>query len=108
VRCDYYYIRFFSIRMCRDLLKPVHKRAIEWAHAKGIVARLHSCGGVNPFIPELIDIGLDGLNPLEVKGGMDPIQIKRDYGDDLLLHGGINSIELTGPMQQTVSCPPYR
>jgi uroporphyrinogen decarboxylase len=67
-------------------------RAIDWAHAKGIAASLHSCGDVNPFIPELIEIGLDGLNPLEVKAGMDPVQIKRDYGDDLLLHGGINAV----------------
>ena len=84
--------QFFSIPMYRELLKPVHRRAIEWAHAKGIVARLHSCGDVNPFIPELIEIGLDGLNPLEVKAGMDTVQIKHDYGDDLLLHGGINAV----------------
>jgi len=78
--------------MYSELSKPVHKRAIEWAHARGIVARLHSCGAANPSIPELIEIGLDGLNPLEVKSGMDPVQIKRDYGDGLLLHGGINAV----------------
>jgi uroporphyrinogen decarboxylase len=70
----------------------VHKRAVDWAHARGIVAELHSCGDVRPFIPELIDIGMDGLNPLEVKAGTDPVHIKRDYGDDLLLHGGINAV----------------
>ncbi|MCZ7545848.1 MAG: hypothetical protein M5R40_21040 [Anaerolineae bacterium] len=70
----------------------MHKRAIDWAHAKGIKARLHSCGDVNPFLPELIEIGLDGLNPLEVKAGMDPIHVKRTYGDQLLLHGGINAV----------------
>lgn len=84
--------QFFSVDMYRDLLKPVHKRAIEWAHAKGIVAHLHSCGNVNPLVPELIDIGLDGLNPLEVKAGMDPVHVKRTYGDALLLHGGINAV----------------
>ena len=88
----YKYNQFFSLDTYRALLKPVHKRAIDWAHAKGIVAHLHSCGDVNPFIPELIEIGLDGLNPLEVKAGMDPVQIVRDYGDDLLLHGGINAV----------------
>ena len=92
MHCDYHYNQFFSLKTYRELVKPVHKRAIEWAHAKGIKTRLHSCGNVNPFIPELIEIGLDGLNPLEVKAGMDPIQIKRDYGDDLLLHGGINAV----------------
>jgi uroporphyrinogen decarboxylase len=88
----YKYNQFFSLKTYRDLLKPVHKRAVDWAHEKGIVASIHSCGDVNPFVPELVDIGMDGLNPLEVKAGMDPVQIKRDYGDDLLIHGGINAV----------------
>lgn len=83
--------QFFSLDMYRELLKPFHKRAIDWAHAKGVKARLHSCGNINPFIPELIEIGLDALNPLEVKAGMDPIHIKKTYGDRLVLHGGINA-----------------
>jgi uroporphyrinogen decarboxylase len=81
----YKHNQFFSLRMYRDLVKPVHRRAIEWAHAKGIKAILHSCGDVNPFLPEFIEMGLDGLNPLEVKAGMDPIAIKRAYGDKLLI-----------------------
>jgi uroporphyrinogen decarboxylase len=88
----YKYNQFFSIETYRELVKPVHKRAIEWAHAKGVKAHLHSCGDVNPFIPEWIEIGLDGLNPLEVKAGMDPVQVKKSYGDRLLLHGGINAV----------------
>lgn len=84
--------QFFSVGMYRDLLKPAHKRAIGWAHAHGIPARLHSCGDIRPLIPELLDIGLDGLNPLEVKAGMDPVEIKRRYGDKLLLHGGVNAV----------------
>jgi uroporphyrinogen decarboxylase len=83
---------FFSVDMYRDILKPVQKRAIEWAHAKGIVAHLHSCGNINALVPELLDIGLDALNPLEVKAGMDPAHLKRTYGDRLVLHGGINAM----------------
>ena len=87
--------QFFSVRTYREVLKPVHRRAVEWAHAKGIPAELHSCGDIRPLIPELVDIGLDGLNPLEVKAGMDPIEIKREYGDDLVLHGGMNAVLYT-------------
>lgn len=83
---------FFSTAMYRELLKPFHKRAVEWAHARGIKARLHSCGNINPLIPDLLDIGLDGLNPLEVKAGMDPVALKRQVGDRLLLHGGVNAV----------------
>jgi uroporphyrinogen decarboxylase len=88
----YKHNQFFSLRMYRQLLKPFHQRAIDWAHARGSKAHLHSCGDVNPFVPELIAMGLDALNPLEVKAGMDPLQLKHDYGRDLVLHGGINAV----------------
>ena len=84
--------QFFSLAMYRELLKPVQRRAVEWAHRHGIKAMLHSCGDIRPFLPELVEIGLDSLNPLEVKAGMDPVAIKRSYGDRLLLHGGINAV----------------
>ncbi|MFO8007289.1 MAG: uroporphyrinogen decarboxylase family protein [Candidatus Brocadiia bacterium] len=84
--------QFFGLDMYRDLLKPAHRRAVEWAHERGIYAHLHSCGDVRPFVPELVEIGLDALNPLEVKAGMDPIALKKEYGDRLVLHGGINAV----------------
>jgi len=83
---------FFSADMYRELLKPVHKRAVDWAHNHGIYAHLHSCGNVSSFIPELLDIGVDVLNPLEVKAGVDPIAVKQQYGDKLSLHGGTNAV----------------
>ncbi len=83
---------FFSLPMYREILKPVQKRAIEWAHEKGILAHLHSCGNINEFVPELLDIGVDALNPLEVKAGMDPAHLKANYGDRLVFHGGINAM----------------
>ncbi len=87
--------QFFSIGMYRDLLKPVHKRACDWAHSKGAKVRLHSCGDVRPFIPEFIEIGVDMLNPIEVKAGMDPVLLKGQYGDDIGFHGGINAVNFT-------------
>ncbi|MCK5118017.1 MAG: hypothetical protein KAQ78_00440 [Candidatus Latescibacteria bacterium] len=93
--CDdmgYKHSQFFSLATYRELLKPFHKRAIDWAHEKGIKTHLHSCGDINPFVPELIEIGLDALNPLEVKAGMDPIHLKKTCGKDLVFHGGINAV----------------
>lgn len=83
---------FFSPAMYRQLLKPFHKRAIDWAHEKGIYARLHSCGNIMTLVPDLVQIGLDALNPLEIKAGMDPLLLKERYGDVLTLHGGINAV----------------
>ena len=90
----YKFNQFFSVSMYREMLKPVHKRAIDWAHSKGIKTYLHSCGDIRPFIPELIDIGLDCLNPLEVKAGVDTIEVKKKYGKDLVLHGGDQCVAL--------------
>ena len=83
---------FFSNDMYRELLKPVHKRAVEWAHSKGIYAHLHSCGNIMSRIDDLMDVGIDALNPLEVKAGMDPVGLKQKYGDRLVLHGGVNAV----------------
>lgn len=84
--------QFFSIGMYRELLKPVQKRAVEWAHARGIKVHLHSCGDIRPLVPELVEIGIDALNPMEVKAGMDPLDIKRRFGRELVLHGGLNVV----------------
>jgi len=84
--------QFFSVNMYRNLLKPVHKRAADWARERGVHVRLHSCGDINPLVPELIDVGIEMLNPLEVKAGMDPVALKGKYGDVLGFHGGINAV----------------
>jgi uroporphyrinogen decarboxylase len=83
---------FFSNEMYREMLKPVHKRAVDWAHNHGIYAHLHSCGNIMSRIDDLMEIGLDALNPLEVKAGMEPLTLKKNYGDKLVLHGGINAV----------------
>lgn len=83
--------QFFSPAMYRELLKPVHQRAADWAHAKGIRVELHSCGDIRPLVGDLIEIGIEILNPIEVKAGMDPVMLKQTYGDKLTFHGGINA-----------------
>lgn len=91
--------QFFSLNMYRALLKPFHQKAIDWAHAKGIKAHLHSCGDIRPLVTELVGMGLDALNPLEVKAGMDPLRLKKEYGKELVLHGGINAVLWDKPVQ---------
>lgn len=88
----YKHNQFFSKSTYQELLKPVHKKAIDWAHSKGMKAHMHSCGDINPFVPELVDIGLDALNPLEVKAGMNPVELKEKYGDKLVFHGGVDAL----------------
>ncbi len=83
---------FFSPAMYRELLQPYHKRAVKWAHDHGIVAQLHSCGDIMAIVPDVVATGVDALNPLEVKAGMDVLKLKKEYGDKLVLRGGINAV----------------
>lgn len=83
---------FFSPEMYRNMVKPFHKSAVDWAHNHGIVAQLHSCGNIMTLIPDILETGVDALNPLEVKAGMDAVGLKREYGDRLVLRGGINAV----------------
>lgn len=85
---------FFSPELYRDLLRPAHEKAVRWAHERGLRAMIHSCGFVEPLVPDFIDIGIDCLNPIEVKAGMDPVALKRRYGDRIALHGGIDASSL--------------
>ncbi len=51
---------------------------------------MHSCGNITELIDDLVGIGLDALNPLEIKAGMDSIALKAKYGDRLVFQGGID------------------
>ncbi len=83
---------FFSNEIYRELLQPVQKRAVDWAHSKGIYTHLHSCGNIMKLLPDILETGVDALNPIEIKAGMDVLGIKRSYGDRLVLHGGLNAV----------------
>jgi uroporphyrinogen decarboxylase len=74
----------------RKILKPYHNKLI--THAKrSFEARIlfHSCGGVRDFIPDLIEIGVDALNPVQTSAiGMSPKALKHDFGKDITFWGG--------------------
>jgi uroporphyrinogen decarboxylase len=56
---------------------------------------LHCCGAMKPILPDLIEIGVDVLNPTQTSAAdMDPFELKREFGDDITFWGGIDVIEL--------------
>ncbi len=73
------------------------KMAYGYCHSKGLKVFLHCCGNVKEFIPMLIDAGLDCLQPLEVKAGMDLVELKEKYGDKLCFMGGIDTRLMNNP-----------
>lgn len=53
---------------------------------------LHSCGSVRAFIPDFIECGIEILDPVQVGAdGMDPNELKKEFGDRLVFHGGIDT-----------------
>ena len=82
---------FMSPTMYRDLIFPGHKRLFDFAHGRGLPVILHCDGLVESLIPCLIEAGVDCLQPLEVKAGMDIIKIKKLYGDRLAFIGGMDA-----------------
>lgn len=73
-------------------MQPLLRAHAELAHAYGLKLMLHCCGGFRPLIPAMIEAGLDGLHALQPDcAGMEPKALKRDFGDALVLNGGVDS-----------------
>ena len=81
---------FMSPRMYREIIQPGHARTFEWAHARGLPVIVHSCGYVEPLVPGLLEAGMDCLQVIEVKAGMDLLRLYQNYGDRLSFMGGID------------------
>jgi uroporphyrinogen decarboxylase len=81
---------FMSPAMYRELLFPGHRRLFAWARDRGLPVILHADGFVEPLLPHLIEAGIDCLQPLEVKAGMDLLKLKKNYGERIALVGGMD------------------
>ena len=81
---------FMSTAMYRELVFPAHKRLFDFAHARKLPVVLHCDGFVEALVPSLIEAGIDCLQPLEVKAGMDLLRLKRDFGARIALIGGMD------------------
>jgi uroporphyrinogen decarboxylase len=80
----------FSPATYRALVKPLHRELFAFLHAHtDAKVFFHSCGSVRELIPDLIEIGVDILNPVQVSAtGMDSASLKREFGRDLVFWGG--------------------
>jgi uroporphyrinogen decarboxylase len=74
----------------RKIIKPRHKKLFQFIKDR-TSAKLffHSCGAIRPLIPDLIEIGVDILNPVQVSAkGMDSADLKKDFGKEITFWGG--------------------
>lgn len=80
-----------SPAMYHEFIHPAHKPVYQVAKrvAPNVHIFLHSCGGIRPLIPDLVDEGVEVLNPVQTNAnGMDPSDLKRDFGRKLTFWGG--------------------
>ena len=76
----------------RKLIKPYHQRMAAAIKRFGKPIIYHSCGAVFNLIPDLLDVGIDALNPVQVAAnGMDTKRLKQEYGRDLTFWGAIDT-----------------
>ncbi len=81
----------------RRIFKPQVARLGRFLHENGIDFWMHSCGNVAAILDDLVECGLDVLDPLQVAAGMDAVDIRQRYGRRLALHGNLSITSLLGP-----------
>lgn len=76
----------------RHWFKPIQKRFIDLAHEAGVFVMHHDDGAIRRILPDLIELGVDLLNPIQHNcPGMDLRGLKEDFGNHLAFHGGVDN-----------------
>ena len=82
----------------REMLKPWHTKIIGFIKAKrpDIKVFFHCCGAMSTLLPDLIEAGIDIINPIQLSAaGMDPVMLKKEYGKEITFWGGGCSTQST-------------
>ena len=85
---------FFSVRIFREFFAPYYKEIIDRVHELGMHFWLHTCGNIEAFLPEFIDLGIDVLHPIQ-KYTMEEKRIAGAFGDKIAIWSGFD-------VQQTI------
>jgi len=83
--------QLISLDTWRSIIKPRQAELIQTLQKRAPSAKIffHSCGNIRPFLPEFIDMGIDIINPVHITAqGMEPGQLKKDFGRDVVFWGG--------------------
>jgi hypothetical protein len=86
-----------SPAMYREFMGGPLRRVTDMLHSYGIEHIIIDSDGFNdPLIPVWLDCGVTGLRPFEIAAGSDPVAVRRQYGKNLIIQGGIDKIALAG------------
>ena len=79
----------------KEFVYPGFKKIIDQAKSYNLKVVMHSCGSVSSIIPDLIDLGIDALHPIQAKArGMDAESLAKEFKNDLVFIGGIDTQDL--------------
>jgi uroporphyrinogen decarboxylase len=81
---------FMSPAMYKEIVEPGHKKLFDFSHDLGLKVIVHSCGFVEPLVPGLIRAGMNCLQAMEVKAGMDVRKLAKQFGDRISFCGGLD------------------
>ncbi len=81
---------FFSPNYWREYFKPWVKAMVEHCHTQGLPVIYHGCGNVSAIFDDYVEMGVDAYNPLEVKAGMDVVELRRRYGHRIGFCGNLD------------------
>jgi uroporphyrinogen decarboxylase len=82
-------------KLFREFILPHYKRYIEFLKAAGIqVVIVDTDGDFEALIPEFLEAGVNGFNPMEIAAGMDPVRMRRKYGKSFSMVGGVDKREI--------------
>ena len=84
----------FSPDTWRAIHKPLVAELGAFLQQRNIHFWMHSCGNAEAIFADLIDCGLQVINPLEAKAGLDVCELKKKYGDELVFFGNIDVIAM--------------
>ena len=83
-----------SPRAWRQMLKPPTRRLGQFLHDNDLTFCLHCCGNAEAIFEDLIECGVDVIQPLEAKSGLDVRELRKTYGDRVTFWGNINAINM--------------
>ena len=79
----------------REQIRPHLKRVVDVGKRQELPVAYHCCGAIRPIIGDLVEMGIDVLNPIQCNcPGMEPLDLKREFGKDLAFMGGVDTQHL--------------
>lgn len=84
-----------SPAMWREQIKPQLQRVFDISKSAGLWHAHHCCGALRSILPDLIEMGLDVLNPIQCNcEGMNPLDLKREFGQHIAFMGGVDTVDV--------------